>query len=245
VAGDPVLRARVEDLRTVREAVAAAPSPPPGAAEAAVVAALEELRAPGRASGRRVRWLTPVTAAAIVLLILVALPLVLIVGNGGGQSDQASRGDSGDSALSDGSGEALEERAPATSETTASNQFAAGGDVGIPNLGPVPDEQSLRLLVGGAKDAASEGAPAPLAPTSGGQRATGPETRVLLDAGGCAHRLRAPDGSSLGVFAYEATLRYQGTDAVVYGYASGAGGRPIRFVVAAGPECTVLARVNL
>lgn len=240
-------RARLAELAAVQAAIRRPVAPPAPevrdrsiAAALAVAGAGEEEPAGGGpavaapvapvelASRARTRWWLPGSAAAAVLAIVVLTVAVIRGGLGGGGDEQT------DTALSGGRGEqgtaALESGVPPPAQT-----FDAG------DLGDVADVATLRSRVGALAQAGGRSA-APAAPTPPGVAAdaAAPQPSVV-GTRVCEAEARTAR-PSLGVVVYSATLRWQGTPAVVLGFADRPGGQPVTLLVLApSGQCRVLA----
>ena len=245
VAADPVLSARLEELRAVRRAVGAPTEPPePAARDRAVAAALaawspDDLQRPPAglappppaavATHRRRRWLVPAVAAAAVAAIV---GVALVVDRGGSTSGTSTAAGGAVTTAADTAGGAAE-----AAPTTA----ASGADV---SKGPAPtvSASGSTTTAGGPVVPAPEAAPpflgaldtpdalrAEMAGVRNGVRAYPPAT-VLTP---CA----APAAGAQLVGA----AVWQGTPAYVFDVE----GPPARALLLATLDCHLLADVPL
>ena len=209
------------------------PAAPAPVERPAAVAPLAPL-APARSRSRW--WWVGSSAAAAVLVVVVATVALLGRGsNGGHNTALSSAPESGKAALSSGSSGAT---GGAASDGSTGDSAVSGGD-----LGDVPSIDVLRSRVTGATVARgqnsfnSSASPAPAAapavpvPNVVGTRVCEAEARTVQP--------------QLGVVVYAANLRFQGTTAVVLGFAPTPGVPPATLLVLAPQEgCRLLAEAT-
>jgi len=186
--------------------------------------------APVRSRGRW--WWVASSAAAAVLVVVVAT--VALLGRGSkvehNTALSAAPSESGKAALSSGG---------AASDTSTGDSAVSGGD-----LGDVPNADVLRSRVAGATNLArgqsTAGTSASLAP------AAAPAAPVpnVVGTRVCEAEARTVQ-PQLGVVVYAANLRFQGTAAVVLGFAPTPGVPPATLLVLAPQEgCRLLVAVT-
>jgi hypothetical protein len=225
--GCPDCRARVARLRRVVAAVAEPPPVPPNAVREAAIA-----RAVAAGAGTVVRgpwWQRPrvLAAAAAIVAVLVAVPVLVSTGDGGDDDFEAVSAPLGDSG-----GRA---------------RLAAGGD-----LGDIGDDAGLRQAV----QAALAGPPAAGAGGAGGatgfasdDAATGgeaaaeaapSETKTAAQRD-CTSQASAAAADRVGALRYAATLRWKGTPGQVFVFDAPEGqARPYLVMVMAAADCQLL-----
>ena len=249
VEADPALLARAADFRTARALVASPPPPPPGALDAAVREALVDpadqpvVLADARHRRRALTWLGPAAVAAVVLLVLLALPIVLL---GVGSTDDSDQTVAGGSADDDTAGEA--------SGDAATSEEGAGGNAGdestaerdTDDLGAVEDiqtlERQLKLAMGPAAPAVPRTS---VADQAGPEASGGGDDAASYTSGfACegAMRQREP---SLGSPVYGARLTYAGEAALVQAFATSNAPGQVVAVVVRQADCSELTRVTL
>jgi hypothetical protein len=235
--GCETCQARLAELRSVIALVAQVPPVDDVARERALALAVDTPMAPdiglARPGQSRVRggragvWLA---AAAAVVLVLLAVPLLT---RGGGHDPVASR---------DSADEASEKSAGAGGATAASDGLRYGGD-----LGDFSDPSKLRDVVAPALESFGAGqavsgpsdAASPSTTTTGG-----PQSPAVLSSGlpSCADVVARDYGGGLGPLVYTASVRWNRTPAVVLAYlvAGASGGLDHRVYVLSTDRCTLL-----
>lgn len=260
VGSCPHCEARLGRLEAVSSQLRApVPLPPHHVREAAVAAAREawesRAQAPkkGRGAGvfsleqrRRVpRWALPVAAAAAALL--VAVPVLSSLRDGGDRAETASTaekgrpGGSGEVAGTDG-GDLGEQSDPATLGLAIRGALPGAASeeaLAAPSPGPAGDNA-------GGTGAPDQSVPAPgvaaraMSGTTAG--ASGGPSKPFVDPP-CTATARSSYGKGLGPLVYAARLRWQGEPAVVLAYRlaeAGAPGLDYRVLVMATNGCGLL-----
>jgi hypothetical protein len=239
-------RARLAALRRAADAVAAPVTPRNAldrerdiafAIAAAAERPVEPVRPPtaiGPPAHRRrpPAWLLP-AAAAIVALVL-AVPLIASMGSGGSSKKSASV----TTAVTAGA-ETAAPKAPLESNGSAGDvarsATAAGG--GAIDLGDVNNVTDLQHRVSSQLQSLS-------APVAGPSSASGANAKksTATRASGCEAPAEAAGGTQRPLV-YQATLRWQGRPAMAFGFRQGAG--PLTVVVVAADSCAVLTTTSV
>jgi hypothetical protein len=227
LAEDPTVRRRGEQLRAAAEQVRApVPSPPAHARDAAVAAALDTLDpldadpepagapAPARWWHRRTgtgdRRLQLLGAAAAVLLVLAAIPLLANLSRTAEDDTAAVDAETEADALTDTfAGDGADDLATATADAAgpgdemrqaAPEAAGAGGGIGLVDLGEHDDARSLAATALAAAgidpDADDPDRSAVGAPSSGSGEAA-PTTTVADDVRPCEAEIAALEGDVL------------------------------------------------
>jgi hypothetical protein len=154
VQGDPALLARVEELRAASEAVAAPTAPLPSDRSDDLVA--NALRAGAVPAARRPSWRSrlpsPATAAAAVLVVLLAgLTIVFFAQLGDGGNDAADETSAGDSGTGGAAEEDIQESQEGAATSTTDSATDSPGDQLLgpgPSLGTFATDDQLRAALG-------------------------------------------------------------------------------------------------
>jgi hypothetical protein len=261
VEGDPVLRARLEELGSVRRAVAAPPPPPdPAARERAVAAALESWAAADARPAGAVPAPAPPAPIPLaarrrthVWIASVAAAVVVALGVAGGLVATRSDGSGGDStdtgaALAEADTEAEPDDA-ATDQTLAAATTLAGG--GTAGGADAPTTTAGGSGAGGATTTAAAPAFGGASPPHFGEVSSADELRAILSttertSGGSVgppspSTSADASGCALPGYVFVATATWQGVPAVVLV----SDGPPAVAAVLRGEGCQPLAEVPL
>ena len=240
-------RARLEAFRSVAELVGAPVTPPAGAVDAAVAAALAAHASPGgppvvplSTAVRRRRTQVGLAAAAAVVTVVLGVSS-LRGGAGDDTQNMAAREASGTSAAGPDLGDQSDARALAERvRTVVEGEFAAG------SMSPTADSteggEAGASGGGSAAQSETEAAPAPegeAAVTS--KRAVAARSSVR-PTGPCTATARSEYGRGLADLVFEGTLRWEGTPAVVLAYRieGATGALDHRVLVLARADCRLL-----
>jgi hypothetical protein len=219
---EAIARALAAADEPARAEAAAVPAPAPAPAGPPPVGPAVGSPRAGRFRSRF--WLAGSAAAAAVLVLVVASVALL---------SRGTTTTSHNTALSDRPSEGAKALAPAAGG--AGDTAVSGGDLGdVPTVDVLRARVATGVAAGGAQSRAAPNAPAP-------NNAPVPNvvgTRV------CEEQARATR-PQLGPVVYAANLRFQGTDAVVLGFAATPSAPPATLLVLAPQEgCRLLAEVT-
>jgi hypothetical protein len=276
LAADPVVRQRVEQLRTAAEAVRAqVPPAPAGARDAAVVAALHALdthaldtRDPERTSdptasparwwhrgaGTPERRLRLLGAAAAVLLVLAAIPVVASLSRPSDDDTASADAEAGDEAeaLTEAfAGDGADDLATATADAASpgdelrQSAGAVGGasGAGLVDLGVHDDAERLAARAAAAAGLEADrgeagGAEAPVPAAGAGP--PGVTTTAPTEPRPCEAEIEALDGDLLLV-----GLARLGADAVVVAVLDGLEGATVVVFDPEPPTCSVITEIDV
>jgi hypothetical protein len=273
-AADPAVRARAEQLRAVAEAVRApVPAAPASARDAAVAAALEVFDAAGaepvpgspspspgrwwqRGSGPPDRRLRLLGAAAAVLLVLAAIPVVASLSRtadddtASAPAAEAEPDADGDALMETFTADGADDLGAAAADAAdpgdelrqAAGDAGGGGGVGLVDLGVHDDAETLAARAAAAAGLDPEGedadeavaAPAPVA----GSGPPGVTTTVADDPRPCEAEIAALDGDLLLV-----GLARLGVDAVVVAVLDRPEGATVVVFDPEPPRCHVISEI--